>query len=171
MAADATAVRAGKAFVEIFADDSPLARGLKRAQKKLEAWGAGLRSIGTKVGAIGLAMVTPFVTAAKLFADAGSSLVDMSQRTGASVEALSALKYAAEQSGASLDDFEKGLRKLSVNLTEAMQGSESAREMFAQLGLSWQQLSGMNPDQQFSAVATALSRIQNPAHKAAATPL
>lgn len=168
MAADSTAVRAGKAYVEIFADDSPLARGLKRAQKRIEAWGAGLRSIGTKVGAVGLAMVTPFLAAAKVFADAGSALDDMSQRTGASIEALSGLKYAAEQSGTSVESLENGMRKLSVNLSEAVTGSKSAQANFAALGLSWKKLSGMKPDQQFLAVADAVSRVRNPAQRAAA---
>ncbi len=41
-------------------------------------------------------MVTPMLGAAKAFADMGSDLVDMSQRTGISVEALSELGFAAE---------------------------------------------------------------------------
>jgi hypothetical protein len=35
------AIRAGRAFVELFADDSKLMHGLKRAQAKLMAFGRG----------------------------------------------------------------------------------------------------------------------------------
>jgi len=40
MSGNAKGIRAGKAFVEIFADDSRLMRGLKAARQKLSAFGA-----------------------------------------------------------------------------------------------------------------------------------
>ena len=49
----ARGVRAGAAYVELYANDKRLARGLKRAQKRLAAFGAFARDIGLK-----LAMVT-----------------------------------------------------------------------------------------------------------------
>lgn len=51
------AIRAGRAFVELFADDSKLVRGLKSAQKKLEGYGKGVRSSGLKMMALGGAIV------------------------------------------------------------------------------------------------------------------
>ena len=35
----ARGIRAGRAFVELFADDSKLVRGLRRAEKRLKAFG------------------------------------------------------------------------------------------------------------------------------------
>src|SRR5512133_3006131 len=110
--ATANGIRAGRAFVELFADDSKLARGLKNAQKKLEAFGSGIRHIGTRMMAAGGAVTAPLVAAAKAWADAGANLALMSARTGIGVEALSALSYAAEVTGTSLEDMETGLRKM-----------------------------------------------------------
>lgn len=167
MAADSTAVRAGRAYVEIFAEDSALARGLKNASKKLKAWGAGLTAAGTKAALIGTAMISPFVAATKAFSDAGSQLVDMSQRTGVSVEALGGLKYAAEQSGASLEDLEGGIKNMQVAMHDAASGVDSARKKFAALGLSIKDLKNLPPDQAFLKIAEAISKIQNPSRQAA----
>ena len=57
----ARAIRAGRAFVELFAlrqaqdqaDDSKLVRGLKAARAKLHAFGAAVSGIGLKVMAAG----------------------------------------------------------------------------------------------------------------------
>jgi hypothetical protein len=86
--ADTRGIRAGRAFVELGVSDK-LSAGLKAAQKKLEAFGAGLRSIGTKMAGIGVAAITALLGTAKVFSDTGDVLDKMSQRTGVSVEALS----------------------------------------------------------------------------------
>ena len=41
-------IRAGRAFVELFADDSKLVRGLRRAEKRLKAFGPIPRRWGGK---------------------------------------------------------------------------------------------------------------------------
>ncbi|MBY0313833.1 MAG: hypothetical protein K2W85_17345, partial [Phycisphaerales bacterium] len=51
-------------------------------QKKLEAFGAGLRSIGTKMAGIGVAAITALLGTAKVFSDSGDALDKMSARTG-----------------------------------------------------------------------------------------
>src|SRR5579885_1790805 len=167
MAASAKNIRAGGAFVELFADDSKLVRGLRAAQKKLQAFGAVVQSLGKGLFGIGAGLGTPMATAAKLFADAGSDLVDMSQRTGASVEALSELGYAAEQSGSDLATLEGGLRKMQKAVVAAANGSDSAVATLSQLGLTAQQLQRLSPDQQFELIADRLAQIQNPAERAA----
>jgi hypothetical protein len=110
--AETSAIRAGRAFVEIFAEDSQMQRVLARVSVRLTAFGQGLAKIGAGLAGVGTAVVTPFLTAAKVFADVGSELVDMSQRTGASVEALSELAFAADQTGTSLSSLETGIKFL-----------------------------------------------------------
>lgn len=111
------AIRAGRAFVELFADDSKLVRGLKIAQAKLAAFGKGITAAGQGVmnlglGALGagLAGLAPLAGATKLFADMGSALQDASERTGVAVEELSALQFAAEQGGASFEELENAIK-------------------------------------------------------------
>ena len=104
--ASSQGIRAGQAFVELFADDSKLVRGLKAAEKRLKAFGAGVQSIGTKLFGLGAATVAPLLGAANVFNEFGSQLDDMSQRTGISAESASALGYAAKLSGTDLETLE-----------------------------------------------------------------
>ncbi len=162
------AIRAGAAFIEIYTKDHALVRGLDRAQKRLKAFGTSVRDFGTKLAGIGAAAVAPLAASAKLFGDTGSDLVDMSQRTGASVEALSEMGFAAEQSGADMATLETGLRKMQRTLAEAAGGSDSAQEALSDLGLSVSDLAGLSPDEQFKRFADRIALIQDPAQRAAA---
>ncbi len=166
--AEAKGIRAGKAFVELFADDSKLVRGLRRASARLKAFGEGVRNIGLKMAGLGAAVIAPLAGAAKSFADMGSKLWDMSKRTGVSVEALSVLGYAAEQSGAEIESLEVGLRKMQKTIVDAASGSTSAQESLALLGLTVADLAGLSPEQQFKLIADRIDQIADPTLKAAA---
>ncbi len=165
--ASSQGIRAGKAFVELFADDTKLVRGLKAAEKRLKAFGAGVQSIGTKLFGLGAAAVAPLLATTNVFADMGDQLAKMSARTGISVEALSELGYAAEQSGADLEMLEGGVRKMQKFLVEAAQGSKGAGDTLSKLGLRLSDLGRLSPDQQFELLADRISKIQDPAIRAA----
>ena len=68
MTAAASAIRAGRAFVEVFADDRRLVRGLKRAQARLKAFGTSVRQIGRTLLLATAALAAPFAVSAKTFA-------------------------------------------------------------------------------------------------------
>jgi hypothetical protein len=157
----------GRRFVELYVKDNRLTKGLAAASQKLMAFGAGLTSLGTKLAGIGTALTTPFVLAAKSFADMGSELVDMSQRTGVSAEALSELGYAAEQSGADLETLEGGLRKMQKFVVGAAGGSKEARDALGKLGLSVADFKALAPEDQFKLIADRLAGIANPTQRAA----
>ena len=165
--ATAQGIRAGKAFVELFADDNQLVRGLRRAEKKVKAFGDSVRSLGLKTAGIGSAILAPMGAAAKSFADMGSRLWDMSKRTGVSVEALSALGYAAEQSGAGVEAFENGIRRMQRTIYDAGRGLSTAKEALADLGVGAGQLEKFTPEQQFKLLADRLDKIKDPSRKAA----
>jgi hypothetical protein len=162
-------IRMGGAYIELFAETGPLAKGLRKALGIVKTWSAGLQSADVRMASLGTAGVAGFLATAKAAADAGGELDDMSQRTGASIESLSGLKYAAEQSGTSLDGVEAGIKKLSTNLADAKAGNEAARKSFERLGLSWEHLHSLPVDEQFIAISDALSAIESPGERAAAT--
>jgi hypothetical protein len=162
-----SSIKAGSAYIELFTKDSRLVKGLNDAAKRLDTFGKSLQGIGTKMAMLGAGIVAPLAGAAKLFADMGSDMVDMSQRTGVSVEALSELGFAAEQSGADLGTLEGSLKKMQKMLFEAASGSQSAQETLASLGLSVEQLSKLSPDEQFKLIADRMSQITDPTLKTA----
>ena len=168
MAASAGAIRAGRAFVELFAEDSKLVRGLKGAERSFQAFGKSVQAAGLKIAAVGTSMVTPFLGAAKLFASTGSALFDMSQRTGLSVEQLSALQFAAEQSGASMADLEVGVKKMQRTIVDAAKGEKGATEALKLLGLEAKDLTGLDTAGQINLLADALQNVKDPAVATAA---
>jgi len=165
--ASSQGIRAGKAFVELFADDTKLVRGLRAAEKRLKAFGAGVQSIGTKMFGLGAAAVAPLLATTNVFADMGDQLAKMSARTGISVEALSQLGYAAQQSGTDMETLEGGVRKMQKFLVDAAQGSKSAESTLSKLGLRLSDLGRLSPDKQFELLADRISKIKDPAIRAA----
>jgi hypothetical protein len=160
-------IRAGRAFVEISGDATKLNAALRRAGNSLKAFGGSIRTIGAGVAGIGVGVLGSLGAASMIFANMGDELAKSSQRTGVAVEALSSLKYAAEQSGAGLEDLETGLRGMSRFLLEAQQNTGAANETLAQLHLTFQQLSGLSPDEQFKLIGDAVNKIQDPTLRAA----
>ncbi len=166
--ADAGGIRAGRAYVEVGSNQTALEKGLRDAEAKVRAFGDAVAGIGMKLAAIGGAITAPFVAAAKTFAESGAALLNMSTRTGVSVESLSALGFAATQTGTDLGMVEVALRKMSKAMTAGSLESAQAQATFAQLGLSVQQLMKLSPDQQFLAVSRAIAQIPNPTARAGA---
>jgi hypothetical protein len=160
-------IRAGAAYVELLARDNLLSAGLKRAEAKIKAFGAVIAGIGTKFAALGAAMWTPLLGAAKSFAESGTQLLLMSQRTGVSVEALSALKFAAAEAGVEAEDLEHGFKHMGQTVQHAADGSHEAQQALAGLGTSVSELMNLTPDKQFERLADGIAKIQNPTTRAA----
>ncbi|OHB50516.1 MAG: hypothetical protein A2Y10_18125 [Planctomycetes bacterium GWF2_41_51] len=165
--ANSGAIKAGAAYVQIFADKSPLMRGLRAAQVSLRAWGNTISSFGRKMIAVGSAAIAPLVGAAKYFSTYGDNIAKMSRRTGIAVESLSALGFAAEQEGSSLETVEKGIRRMQQSILDANMGLKTATDIYGQLGLSAKSFEGLNPEEQFRLLADSLSQIEDPSKRAA----
>lgn len=165
--ADAGGVRAGGAFVELFLRDhmSPV---LKTAEKNLVAFGQGLTNIGAGLVGIGAAVLTPLILAATFFASSGAALDDMSGRTGVAAEQLSALSYAAGQSGTSIEELEGGLAKMGKKIVETGEAGKGAIELVEGLTVSLADLAGKTPDQQMLVFADAIAGIEDPGKRTAA---
>jgi hypothetical protein len=111
------AIKAGAAFVEIFARDKTKA-GVNTAQSSLKSFASGLAGAAAMVSSViagisSSAVIGAMSAAVKTFADTGSAINDMAARTGVGVQSLQQFKFAAEQTGASLSDVEKALRHMA----------------------------------------------------------
>lgn len=160
-------IKAGQAYVELFADDSRLARGLRAAQKKLRSFGTAVNKIGLGTIAFGSAIVAPIIAATKSFADMGDKIGKTSKRIGVSVEALSELEYAASQSGASLEQIEGAFRGMERGIYNATKGTGEAKDAFDKLGVPIAEIAGLSPEQQFMVIGESLSRVQDETKRAA----
>ena len=165
--ASAQGIKAGAAYVEITADNSKLAAGLNAAARKLQTFGSAIKGMGTWLAGVGAAVTAPLTALAKGAAQGAHDLLRMSQRTGISVEALSELGYAAQMAGSDIDSFEVGIKRMQRMLYQAANGSETAKETLAELGITLDQLKGLSPDQQFTRIAEGLSHIPSAAMRTA----
>ncbi|NVM23711.1 MAG: phage tail tape measure protein [Desulfobacterales bacterium] len=114
---------------------------------------------GAIVGAVG-AMVSNYVKA-------GDEVHKMALRTGFGTESLSELKYAAEISGATLSDVEKGVKKMSKTIVDASAGMATYVRAFDRIGLSAEELMKLSPEQQFDTIAKAIAGVESPTLRAA----
>jgi hypothetical protein len=156
----ASDIKAGQAYVELALKNN-LTKPLAAAGKQLRSFGAGIAAGGT-------AILAPFIKGIQHFAAFGSELKDMSTRTGIGATALAELGYAAEQTGASMEEVEGGVRKMQKFIQSAVDGSHEARTELASLGLSMAQLQGKKPDEQFQLIADKIALIADPTKRAAA---
>jgi len=89
---------------------------------------------------------------------------DLAQRTGIGVESLQALQMAAKLSG--IDDVTGAVQKFGVEIGQAAESGNT--EAFTKLGLDFQQLQAMAPEEQFKAIQAAIAALPTPAERAAA---
>jgi len=165
--ATARGIRAGRAFVELFADDSKLVRGLRWAERRIKAFGQSVRNLGLKVAGLGTALLVPLAASAKAFGAMGDQVAKMAKRTGLSVEALSELRFVASQTGTSLEALETGFRRMQRSIYDAGRGLSTQTDALRDLGLTYKDLAGLAPEKQFKLLAEAISRIEDPTRKAA----
>lgn len=167
-AASASGIRAGAAYVELSLRDNKLMAGLAKVSAKLKAFGGSISSIGKSMFALSAGGLAAFAGAAKLFADMGSKLNDMSERTGFSVEALSELSFAAEQSGASMEDLDSAIGKMQKTIAGADEESQKAVEALGALEIQVEDLQNLAPEDQFTKMSEAIADIDDPAKRTAA---
>jgi len=99
VAASAKGIRAGRAFVELFADDSKLVRGLRSAQRRLRAFGQSVTALGRRMAVASVATLAPIAVATKIFASFGDQMAKVKAVTGATDAAFAGLTDRAKELG------------------------------------------------------------------------
>ena len=160
-------VRAGGAYVEFSLRRKDLERSLREVGSRLRKFGGQVRKIGAALTAAGAAIEAPFAASLAIFQKYGDALDKTSRRTGVAVESLSELRFAAEQSGSNLETFEKGLKTAQRSIYDLGRGLSTQTDAFAELGLTFKDLDGLSPEDQFTLIADRVSQIEDPSKRAA----
>ena len=140
---------------------------LKTFGTSLSAFGRGVMAYGSKmmafagIGMTGVAFVT------KRFIELGDAFNKMSARTGATVEWLSAMAFATERSGATVEMLEQAIRKLNKAIAEAQKGNRTPYEAFSKLRIdpNSMEFKSLDAGAQFELVARRLHKVQSQAEK------
>ena len=165
--ASASAVRAGGAFIEVFLDQRRLTRGLRNLQRTTRNIGRSLTRIGAGILGVGATGAGGIAAVVREFAAFGDTVQKTAARTGFGARAISQYKFAAEQSGASLEVFEKAVSRMQANIRNLERGLSTSVESFGALGIQVKDLQGLSPEKQFETIAAAVSKIEDPSSRAA----
>ncbi len=158
-------------IARIKADTTELEKGLTDAERKTEAsskkMADSLKQVGVAMTVAGIAITAAITAAIMSFTKTGSALHDLSLKTGVSAKSLAGLQYAAEQNGASLGTVEMAIRRTASALQDAKNGLAESKRAFDQMGLSIESLEGLNTEDKFMAIASAIANISDPMTQAA----
>jgi TP901 family phage tail tape measure protein len=94
-----TAIKAGRAFVELFADDSKLVRGLRRAELRVKAFGRKMQVIGRQMFMLGAMAAAPLALATRIFVRFDDQMRAVQAVTGATGEEFDKLTEKAKELG------------------------------------------------------------------------
>lgn len=142
-------------------------RDLQGLQKQATSLTGSLKgmagALGLTVGAsAGIAALRSFVTSTIELNDA---LANTANKTGMTVEELSALQYAAKQADVEFGTLSSALVKFNRGIAEAGSGNKSAAAAFTQLGISLDTVKAMKPDELFLLAAQRISELGSEAER------
>lgn len=169
-------MRASMSASGVVSGASDASRAMDRMGKQAKKTARDVSSLkNIAVGAVlakGIGMVSnAFISAGRAaisYAASAANAVDqtndLAQRLGMSVGSLQALQMAAKLSG--VDDATGALQKLTVAIGAAAESGKT--EAFTKLGLNFEALQAMSPEEQFKAIQQAISSLKTPAEQAAA---
>lgn len=143
-----------------------ISENYQKGVKSTENLKSGLIAAAAAAVTVGVGIAT----LVKSSINAADEMGKLSQKTGVSVESLSALAYAGELSGISIEDLGSGLKKLSVSMSDAAVNAKgTAGQAFKALGIDVKNAAGglRSSDEIFADVADKFAGVQDGAEKTA----
>lgn len=160
------------ARIDIKGDSSQLRRELAVATRDLKLFGGEALAAftGIQAGALGVAALgVGLVVSARNAINLADEMSKLSQRTGISIQTLSALTHAASLAGASAEELKVGVKKLATSMFDAAHGSAESLSVFRQISVSATDANGAlrKTDDVLSDVSDRFSQMPDGATKSA----
>ena len=155
--------------VNIVGDASQLKGALNSAGGNVTSFSQKIGKVGKIATVAGVAVTAAFVKIVTGTAKVGDMFDKMSLRTGIAVEDLSALAYAADISGTSIETMEKGIKGLTKTMDDASKGVGEGLESFEELDIAVVDTEGnlRSTVDVIKEIASKISTIENPTKQAA----
>ena len=179
--ASASDIRAGRAYIELYLKEK-VAESIAAIGTKIRGMGAALKGFGA--GAFGGSLPEPvaqllhmamspagafagFQAATKIWAHGGEEMLHLAQKTGMSVEQMSELAHAAHTVDVETTSVQSAIGRMQRSLVEAANGAEEPNLALQRLGLTVGDFKGLDAQGQFLLFAERLSKLEDPAMRAA----
>ena len=119
--------------------------------------------LGSVAGMLGMGLGTAAaVRGVKNLIDKMDYIEDTAPKIGVSFGYFQKMQFAAERSGTSFDAVVSSFTRMKKAAGDAAAGQRKAVDTFAMLGISVDQLKGMNPEELFDEVAARLNLMEDP---------
>lgn len=148
--------------------------GLERFKKGLGQLGSGLRGLNDRAAnaaliGIGGAAAVATASVVKLSSEA-DRIKNVAAALGITTDAFQELEFAAKKNGLTTEQLQMGLRQMAANLrmVGVSGGKGEAAGALKQLGLNFEELIRLSPDQQLRKIADAAQKYGNSAQRNAA---
>lgn len=128
-------------------------RAMRESAKAVKELEANIRTAATAFTAASVAIGAAFSYADKIN--------DTAKAFDLTIASLLAMRGALQGAGGDAENMATILTKLATNAQAAKEGSDQARKMFDQLGISGAEVENLNLDELFAVTAEALSRLTN----------
>jgi lambda family phage tail tape measure protein len=159
----------GAVSIDLIAKYATLESDMGKAVAVVESSFKKMISIAETAGAaIGVAFsVGAVISWGTTLIDAADAMGKLAQKTGVSVETLSAYSQAANKAGVDTDSFAGSITKLNKNADAAEGGNKGAAKAFERIGISVADLKRLSPDQLLATIANKMSQYADGAGKTA----
>jgi len=141
--------------IRFLADNTDVKRKTRDTEKVIKGLGTKIKSIGLFLG---------FGLAARLLGkviDRFDAIGKAARSIGVDVEKFQGYAFAARRNNMELGRFSQAFQKMQRNIDDAGDGLTTATRAFNKMGLSYRQLAGLKPDQQFELVTDSLDKVKD----------
>lgn len=146
-------------------DNKPFLAGLGQAEGAVRGFSAtGSQALGGISKLLGGSLLLGFGAlglAIKSTADKFDELGDTADNLGIATDKLQELAAAADDLGSSSEQLTTLLTKMQKTIGDAANGNAGAIESFERIGLSVKDLIGLNPDEQFKKIGSAIAELRD----------
>ena len=137
---------------------------LSKSERRTQALGRAAKVTALAVGGIAIAGIGIGAKLLNDFIHAGAELDKLSKLSNASAEQLQILGEIAQRSGGSAEDVADAYRELQLRLAEVAElGSGPAADALKIVGLTLEDLQGLNADETFERIRKAIAAVEDPA--------
>ena len=135
--------------------------GMQGATKVLGGFIGLTKMATTALIGLGAGFAAIIITQSRFIDNLGKT----ASKLGVGVEFLQKFRFAAEQSGVSIETADMALQRFSRRLGEAQKGTGELLPALKQLGITQKDLQGLSPEQAFLKFADALAKVEGESNK------
>jgi hypothetical protein len=126
------------------------------------------KSLGAAaIAALGVGSVAALSSMVKGYIDAAEALKDLSIKTGASVENLSAFASIGKLTGTTADTIGQAMNRLAKTMAGSSEESKGAAQALKALGIDFAAFDAMRPDDKIVTLAKAMNQFEDGSAKSA----